>query len=286
MWLRACPALLALALLLATAPAAASEPARRVVSMNPSLTAILLALGAGSSLVGVDAFSARQQESVRELPSVGGLFNASLEAVVGLEPDLVVLVPGIEQRDFRERLEGLGIPVLVLPNTDFEAVLRSIEVLGARVGRADAARRRVAEIRRARDRVAAATRDLPHPRTVLVIQREPLYLIGVGSFVDEMLRAAGAKNVAAEFGSPYPRVSLEWLLASAPEVILDSSDDPEPAATYWARWPSLPAVRAGRVLPVAQGAVTLPGPYLDRSLVTLARALHGDELLGDEEASR
>jgi iron complex transport system substrate-binding protein len=286
MWLRVRPTLLALALLFAVAPAAASEPARRVVSMNPSLTAILLALGAGSSLIGVDEFSARQQASVRELPIVGGLFNPSLEAVVGLEPDLVVLVPSVEQRDFRERLEGLGIPVLVLPNTDFEAVLNSIEVLGARVGRADAARRRVAEIRRALERVTAATRELPQPRTVLVIQREPLYLIGVGSFVDEMLRAAGAKNVAAEFESPYPRVSLEWLLASAPEVILDSSDDPEPAAAYWARWPSLPAVRAGRVLPVAQGVVTLPGPYLDRSLVTLARALHGVDLLGGEDAAR
>ena len=255
-------------------PAAGTAHAERVVSLNPSLTAILLALGAGDVLVGVDDFSARQQPAVAELPRVGGLYNPSLEAVVALEPDLVVLVPSAEQRNFRRRLEELAIPALVLDPVGFEEVLASIEVLGARVGREKEARERVARIREVRAAVEAATAPLERPRTVLVLQRDPLFVVGRGSFVDEMLAAVGAANLAREFDETWPRVSREWLLAAAPELILDSSSDGEPAADFWARWPSLPAVRAGRVVAVPEGATTLPGPYLDRALVMLAEAVH------------
>src|SRR6185295_6911539 len=85
---------------------AAPAPAQRIVSMNPSLTRILVALGAGDALVGVDDFSAKAEPSVAKLPRVGGLYSPSLESVVALRPDLVVIVPSLEQRDFRTRLEA------------------------------------------------------------------------------------------------------------------------------------------------------------------------------------
>jgi iron complex transport system substrate-binding protein/vitamin B12 transport system substrate-binding protein len=88
-----------------------------------------------------------------------------------------------------------------------------------------------------------------------------------------MLRAAGAVNAGAELGGPYPRAGLEWLIAAAPDLILDASDDPEDAAAYWSRWPSLPAVAGGRVVAVPAREVTLPGPYLDRGLGRLAAAI-------------
>jgi hypothetical protein len=95
---------------LVLAVAAGAEPvaARRVVSLNPSLTAMVIALGGREQLVGVDDYSARTPAAAG-LPTVGGLYNPSLEAVVALAPDLVVLVPSAEQRAFRERLEALGI---------------------------------------------------------------------------------------------------------------------------------------------------------------------------------
>ena len=108
----ACPRSLALGLaLLAAAAGARAEPAHRVVSLNPSLTAILVALGARGALVGVDSFSARQQPEVAGLPTVGGLYNPSLEGVVALAPDLVVYVPTAEQRAFQRQLQELGVPV-------------------------------------------------------------------------------------------------------------------------------------------------------------------------------
>jgi iron complex transport system substrate-binding protein len=244
-----------------------------VVSLNPSLTATLIALGAGAKLVGVDDYSARLESSVRDRPSVGGLFNPSLEAILGLEPDLVVLVPSAQQRDLRGRLEALGVEVLELPNITLAELLASIEALGARVGREDAARARVREIRGAWKAADAGNAGRPRVRSVLVLQRDPLYVVGRGSFIDSMLAASGAENLANVFAEPYPRVALEWLIASAPELILDASEDAQEPLDYWARWPSLPAVAAGRVLRIPAAAVTLPGPFPERALARLAEAV-------------
>jgi iron complex transport system substrate-binding protein len=267
--------LLLLAPLIVATGALAGEPvgvARRVVSLNPSLTEMLLAIGAGPVLVGVDEYSARLQPEVRSLPVVGGLFNPSLEAVVALEPDLVVLVPGAQQRDLAGRMRALEIGVLELPNITLAQVLDSLETLGRRVGRRAEAGERVGRIRDAWREVEQQAAGRPRVRTVLVIQRDPLYVVGQGSFIDAMLRAAGGENPAAVFPEPYPRASVEWLVEAAPQVILDATDDPEDPQRHWSRWPSLPAVSLGRTVAIPP-EVMLPGHYLDRSLRLLARAL-------------
>ncbi len=271
--------LLASGLLLASAAAraAGAEPPRRVVSMNPSLTEILLALDAGHLLVGVDDYSARQQQRLASLPRVGGLFDPNLESVVALEPDLVVLVPSVEQRDFRERLGELGIPRLELDPTSFDEVLETIEVLGQRLGRADAAEVRVRAIRRARGEVRARTAALPRRRVVLVLQREPLFVVGRGSFLHEMLEAVGATNLGSALDATYPRVDLEWLVAARPDRVLDASRDAAGADDTWGRLPSL----SGRVVALGEGVATRPGPWLDRALWALARAVHGAALDGE-----
>jgi iron complex transport system substrate-binding protein len=245
-----------------------------VVSLNPSLTAIALALGAREQLVGVDDYSARLPAAAG-LPKVGGLYDPSLEAVIGLAPDLVVLVVSAEQRGFRERLEALGVRCLALAPVSFDDVLGAIETLGAQLGREPAAAKRVAAIRDTRARVEAAARPLPVLRGVLVLQRDPLFVAGAGTFVDDMLRALRVENLAAQQPGPWPRLAREWLLAAAPELILDSSPETDPAATYWARWPSLPAVAKGAVVDIDPDVTTLPGPALDEALLALAAAARG-----------
>jgi iron complex transport system substrate-binding protein len=111
---------------------------------------------------------------------------------------------------------------------------------------------------------------------VLVLQRDPLYVVGRGSFLDAMLRAAGADNLAAEFDDAYPRVGVEWLIAAQPELILDAADPAGEAAEHWARWPSLPAVGRGAIVRVPAREITLPGPHLDDAVRWLARAVRGD----------
>jgi ABC-type Fe3+-hydroxamate transport system substrate-binding protein len=263
---RPIPIALLWALLAATAAVAAAP---RVVTLSPSVTSIVVALGAGSTLVGVDDASARFEPRVRNLPRVGGLFNPSLEAIVALAPSFVALVPSAQQRQLQGRLEALGIEVLALPNITYDEVLRSIETLGERVGRAEAGRARAdairAAVRAARERATGTAR----PRTLLVLEREPLYVVGGGSYLGALLDAAGADNLARGFEEPYPRVSIEWLIAAAPELILDAADPAAEAASHWSHWTSLPAVARGQVRAIDR-ELTIPGPYLDRALARLA----------------
>jgi iron complex transport system substrate-binding protein len=265
-------------------PPAPSEPAAqglRVVSMNPSLTQMLIALGAQQVLVGVDQYSADHEPAVAALPRVGGLFNPSLEAVVALEPDLVVVVPSVQQRDFRARLRELGVEVIELTGDTLDQILESIQTLGDRVGRSQAARERVAAIRSTWIDVAREASLQPRRSAVLVLQRDPLYLVGGGSYLNSMLDAAGLDNAAVEYSDAYPRVSLEWLIAAEPQVIIDSSEDPVSAIEHWSRWTSIPAVAESRVVAIPQGLVTLPGPYLDRSLRTMVAAIRSADETSD-----
>jgi len=264
-----------------------ARTAARVVSINPSLTAILLALGAREVLVGVDDYSARQNPEVAHLPRVGGLHDTSLEAIVALAPDLVVFVPSVEQGDVRAQLALLRVAHLAFDPTSFDDVLEAIETLGDCTGRADAARERVAAIRSARERMLRDRAGRPRVRGVLVLTRDPLYVVGGGSFIDEMLGIAGVENLGRELAGTYPRASLEWLVAARPELIVDAGGGAEAARAFWSRWPSLPAVRDGRVVSIPEGVATLPGPYLDRGLETLARAVEtGDRSVAGSRGVR
>jgi iron complex transport system substrate-binding protein len=255
----------------------------RIVSVNPSLTAILLALDAADALVGVDEFSAAQHPETAHLPRVGGLFNPSLEAVAALAADAVIVVPSVEQRDFVNRLEEMGVRVLVLENIELAQVLENIAELGALVGRDAQAAERIEAIERAVAAAVHVTRARPRPRVLVVLQRDPVFVVGRRGFIDELLTAAGGENLGSTFGDAYPQVALEWLIEAAPEVLIDMTTEPTEPIEYWSRWPTIPAVAGERVLHLDPKTVTLPGPYLDRSLLSLVEALHGaavrDELL-------
>lgn len=260
-------------------PPAAPSPSvgvPRIVSINPSLTAIVLALGARDALVGIDEFSAAQQPALAHLPRVGGLFNPSLEGVAALTPDVVVLVPSVEQRDFRDRLEQLGVDVIAFDNIRFEDVLRNITEIGALVGREREAAARVRAIRASRAAAERLAAGKPAQRTAMVLQRDPVFVVGSGGFLDELLESIGAENLGARLEEEYPQVAVEWLVDAQPELLIDMTDEPGDPLAFWSRWPAIPAVASRRVLHLDPKTVTLPGPYLDRSIAALAGALHGE----------
>jgi len=273
---------------LASLFALASSPARsgaggdlprdrplRLISMNPSLSAIVVRLGSGDSLVGIDDYSARVLPSLADRPHVGGLFDPSLEAVVALRPDRVLIVAGVEQQSYGEQLEKLGVDVEIFQNERLDEVLENIERLGALLGRESLAADRIRSILAMRNAVARAAQDLPHPATVAVVTRSPLFLVGANTFLDEMLEAVGARNLGRELSEGYPRGSIEWLISVAPELLLDLTPGTESASDFWARWPSLPAVARGRVITVDASRISMPGPDLDLALRELAVAVHG-----------
>lgn len=285
------PLLLALLLAAAVTPAFASDAGDgdaerasrsgappgtlRLISLNPSLTAIVDRLGRADTLVGIDDYSARLQPELAGLPRVGGLFDPSLESVVSLRPDLVLVVAGVDQQSHAERLRRAGLEVEVFRNEKLDEVLENIDRLGRMLGRRDAAAQRIRVIRRTREAVRRATRGRPRPDTVAVLDRAPLFVVGAETFLDEMLSAVGARNLGAALGDGYPRASIEWLIDASPELLLDMTPDEEAPAGFWSRWPSLPAVAAGRVVEVDASRISLPGPDIDGAMRALAVAVHG-----------
>jgi iron complex transport system substrate-binding protein len=247
----------------------------RLISLNPSLTAIVVSLGRAETLVGIDDYSARVMPELDDRPKVGGLFDPSLESVVSLRPDRVLVVAGVDQKTHAERLERLGLQVDLYPNERLDEVLENIERLGRLLGREEAAAKRIAAIRDTRAAVARATHGFAKPGAIAVVDRSPLFLVGGETFLDEMLVAVGARNLGADLAVGYPRSTTEWLIDKRPELLLDMTPGATSAADFWARWPSLPAVRSGRALTVEASRMSMPGPNLDASLRELAELVHG-----------
>jgi len=139
-----------------------------------------------------------------------------------------------------------------------------------------------------RDAVETATASRARPKTLAVVDRAPLYLVGSETFLDEMLETVGARNLGRELGTGYPRGSIEWLIATGPELLLDMTPrtgEVDAGAAFWSRWPSLPAVVDGRVLSIDARRISLPGPDLDGALRDLAIAVHGEAIARSIDAA-
>ncbi len=252
---------------------AAHAPALRVVTLTPSATEIVAALGATALLVGVDEYSEFPAE-VKALPKVGSFMFPHLEAIIGLRPGLVIVddIHGGAASALRgASIETLACTMHALP--DVEHALRSV---GARLGKAAEAETRITAITAALD-AARAARPARRPRVLAVIDREAdglgnLVAVGPGSWVDELLAVVGAENVLAGAGVRYPKLSLEEVLRAQPEVILDLSF---PARTSVAAWQAVdvPAVKAGRVVALAEPFLVAPSPRVEQALTVLARAI-------------
>jgi iron complex transport system substrate-binding protein len=258
------PRLRALALVLGSLAAchpAGGEavPPVRIVSLNPTTTELLFDLGAGPRLVGrSDAcdYPAR----AADIPSLGGGFPPSVEAVVGARPDLVVLYRSAGNAAAAARLQELGIRVLQLRTDRLVDVARAARVLGAAVGRAAAgdsiAQRLEADL--AAERAAAGGVHSRIP-TLLLAWDQPAIVLGAGSFASELLVLAGGRNVFADVPAPSAPVSLEAIADRRPEVVLLAGSE-MPDLERRAEWRSLSAVRAGRLLRLTESSSNRPSP--------------------------
>lgn len=258
-----------------------ADPPTRVVSLAPSVTEMLFAIGAGEQVVGVTSFCDYPPEA-RSKPKVGGAFP-NLEVVLGLGPTLVVAPRDFIRPDMAVKLDELKIPLFILDAATLEDVFRHIQTLGRMLGRSDQAdavatalRRRVAEIK-------ARTASAPRPRVLYVLNSDPLMSVGPGSFIHQMIELAGGANVAA--GSPvsYPRLNLEEVIRQDPEVILfpvgDDEGIPDREQERWRKWTALSAVKQNRFVRIPSVLLDRPGPRVVDGLEQLARHLHPDLFL-------
>lgn len=242
------------------------EKVKRVVTLAPSLTETVLALGAGSTLVGVSRYD--EAKEVAGLRRVGGFVDPSIEAIIGLRPDLLLVQPSPGNQRPVEKLAELGVPVLLLPLHTVADTLAALRAVGKALGKDKEAEALVQRIESTRTRIREAAKGLKPPRVLLAYGFEPLVVAGPGSFADELLRDAGAINVAADAGSEYPVYSVERAVMAAPDVVVDAADvdvgkDKLTAILSRSRWVELPSM-----------ALLQPGPSLGRGLEELFQLLH------------
>ncbi len=256
-------------------PPATDQPPKpaRIITLAPSATEVVAALGATSLLVGVDAYS-EYPADVKALPKVGSFLQPNLEVIVKLEPTLVI-VDDIHGSTGRA-LGDAGIKTVECAFHALPDVKRALHTIGGAIGRTHEADAAIAAIDAALD-AAAAARPPRHPRVFAVIDREAgglggLVAVGPGSWVDELLAVVGGDNVLAASGIRYPKVSLEEVLRAQPEIILDLS---YAARTSTAEWNSVdvPATKNHRVVALSDAFLVAPSPRVKAALDTLAAAI-------------
>jgi len=267
---------LALAFACKTRPPArdAGVPAR-VVSLSPSTTEAVAALGALPSLVGRSRYCDWPPE-VTKLPEVGGYVDPNLEAIVALRPDLVVGARGPAGRRIDDVLRARGVATYFPPTESVADIFAMIRGLGARLGREPAAARVVAAIESKLAAIASATRALARPRVLLLFGVEPVVAAGPESFGDELVARAGGANVVTSGGS-YPTLDIEAVAGLDPDVVVDAAVAEEHGAQRIdakGPWSRVRAVREGHVVALTDEAALRPGPRVADGVAVLARAVH------------
>jgi iron complex transport system substrate-binding protein len=253
-----------------------AAPPRRIVSLVPSVTEILFTIGGQDRLAGVTDFCDFPPEARRK-PRVGSMLAPSLEAIVALRPDLVVATTAGNRQETFDQLARLGIPVYVVNPSRLAEVLELMTRLAALTGRSEAAEPVVAALRGRIQAVRTRVTPLPRPRVLYVLWPEPLIVPGRGALITELIAAAGGESVTADGGEAYPRYSVEAALARAPEVILlarHGTPSSRISREQWARFRTLPAIRAGRFHDVDGNLLHRYGPRVVDGLERLARLIH------------
>jgi iron complex transport system substrate-binding protein len=250
---------------------ALAAPPQRIVSLLPSLTESVCALGACARLVGVDRFS-NWPDSVRALPQLGGLEDAQIERVVALKPDLVLAAPSARAI---ERFEGLGLKVLVLESRDRTDVKRTLNTLARVLGAAPQAAAVWSKIER--DESVAVERVPAHwrgRRVYFEVDATP-YAAGAGSFIGETLAQLGLANIVPNELGPFPKLNPEFVVRAQPDLVIAQHAN---LAEMRKRpgWAGLRALRSGSTCgfePATYELLIRPGPRMGEAAQSLAACL-------------
>jgi len=246
-------------------------PPTRIVSLIPATTELVFALDAGDRLVGRTSWCDYPAEAAA-VPDLGNGIDPNIEAVVAAQPDLVLLYKSGANRAAAERFRTLGIPAIELATDRMEDFDRITRLLGAALGRPEAAESLIARTRR--DLEAARPPVLPssRPSVFILAWDRPVMTLGRGSFLSEIVEHAGARNVFDDLPSSSAPVSIEAVVARDPDYILISSRG-DPAIASRPEWRSVRAVRQRRFLRVTGSEFNRPSPRIGSAVRQLAATL-------------
>jgi iron complex transport system substrate-binding protein len=247
----------------------------RVVSLAPSSTEILFALGAGALVVGVDKYS-DYPPNARTLARVGADVDPSLERIVALRPDVVFAATSANSQGTVEALGRFHIPVYVSRAESLSAILDDVRGIGRVIDRGDHAARLVTSLEARIDVLKKRVAAEPAVLSLVVVWPEPLVVAGHRSHVSDLVEAAGGRNVADDSTQAFPAYSLDRMIKAGPQVIVvgTHSDGGAPSLEPFLRLPTLPAVRDHRVFTLDGDLLFRPGPRVVEGAEALARLFH------------
>ena len=256
----------------------------RIVSLAPNLTENIFAVGAGDRLVGVTTFC-NYPEQAKEIAKIGDTMTPNMERIVALKPDIVFVSTASQIEAFMKTLESNGIAVYVTNPDSLDGVFKNLEQLGEILNTQDKSKRISDELR---DReikicgrfVTCTDVDLGGPRVRMIpvfvqISKEPLFTIGRGSFLNDLISEAGGRSVTADVETPFPKLSKETASALNPEAIIlsDSEDNKEPNDAF----KNSLAMKNGRIYKLSADLLSRPGPRLVDALEQIAKDLHPEK---------
>lgn len=251
----------------------------RIISLAPSNTEVLFALGLGDKVVGVTDLCDYPEEA-QEIEKVG-FVEINLEKIVDLEPDLVLYIGGTAQLEKTQTMEDLGLTVLVLAPSDIEGIFADIELVGRTTGTEDEAADLVSELRARMDEVLSRVAQAKRQPLVFyeLDATDPArpWTAGPGSFIDALITMAGGVNLGASAEMEWAQFSTEEVIAQDPEIIiLGDANYGVTAESVEERpgWGVITAVKAGAIYPIDDTLVSRPGPRIVDGLEELARIIH------------
>ena len=256
-----------------------AAPPRRIVSLVPSVTETIFALGGEARLVGRTDWC-DSPEAAKDKPSVGGMINPSIETIVKLKPDLVVATDEGNREETVVQLRRMGIPVYLVHAHRVAEMLDMVKRLGDLLERPESVGPLVTSIQARIDDIRRRVDARRTPSVLYVLGPEPLIVPGRASHITELIELAGGRSITAGLGESYVRLSLEAAVARAPEVIIlaDHSNAGTAAGRQspekWQRLASVPAIRAGRLHSIDLSILHRYGPRVPEGLELLARMIH------------
>jgi iron complex transport system substrate-binding protein len=255
--------------------AAEAPGPQRVVSLAPSVTETLFALGFGDRLVGVTTYCDYPPEA-RRLPKIGGFTNPSLEAIVDKKPDVVIGVNTATDPAKAREMERLGLKVNLISVASVNDILAGIKSVARLMGSSEAGEKLVLKIERQFNQVKKRVAPAPRRSTLLVVGLRPLVAVGGKNYIDELITLAGGDNIAGNAAQPWLNLPDEYVVAKAPQVIIEAGMGSERAASaqHWGDLKSIPAVKEGRVYSYPSDKILRPGPRVGEGLEEIARMVH------------
>jgi iron complex transport system substrate-binding protein len=247
----------------------------------------LFALGAGAEVAGVSQYCDYPPE-VTKLPKVGTFLTPNIEAIAGRRPTIVIgLQTSSDLREIRA-LKAMGYRTLMVDDNSIAGIEASIRTVGDAIGRAREAQALLDRTQLKMEAIEERLRGVSERSVLMVVGHQPMVAVGTGTYLDELLTMARATNIAASAAQAWPRLSIEYIIATRPEVILDGQmgSDPGSPSSFWAKYPTIPAVRAHRVVGYPEDPTLHPGPRIVQTLEILARLIHPEAFAREPDAPK